>query len=433
LIAPIANFFEALATALLEEADAMADVLKFMNIGPHLSLPMLVMNGGISAGGAASMELTDYRTGWRRASAGQLDEDAAYFLNVFLGVDDVFVAQQKAESQLTGFDFGLGAGLEGSVFGPQLFDGVTSHPKAFFSGHFLLLPRSATLGGGRNQTWANHSASAIGMPQACCQRPVKLRLATTNGRRWESFVQPFAAFCLPAEVESHHLGPSFFLEDSGQVMGKRREPRKEIRVPVRIFGTDAGGQIFSEKVFTVNVSKNGLELEGVQAQPKIDEIVGVTYGTIKTHFRVKWVGQRGGPKAERLGLLNLSPEKSFWDFPLPPPGFDASVRDARDRRAHVRLKSTNSAEVYPAGANVPMRTRTADLSLGGCFLEMPNPLPKGTQIRIALWVKDFKLWANAEVVSSTPGFGIGVKFTEMTEQDRNQLKQFIESLMRIRL
>jgi hypothetical protein len=64
---------------------------------------------------------------------------------------------------------------------------------------------------------------------------------------------------------------------------------------------------------------------------------------------------------------------------------------------------------------------------------MPNPLPKGTQIRIALWVKDFKLWANAEVVSSTPGFGIGVKFTEMTEQDRNQLKQFIESLMRIRL
>jgi len=216
-------------------------------------------------------------------------------------------------------------------------------------------------------------------------------------------------------------------------MGKRREPRKEIRVPVRIFGTDAGGQIFSEKVFTVNVSKNGLELEGVQAQPKIDEIVGVTYGTIKTHFRVKWVGQRGGPKAERLGLLNLSPEKSFWDFPLPPPGFDASVRDARDRRAHVRLKSTNSAEVYPAGANVPMRTRTADLSLGGCFLEMPNPLPKGTQIRIALWVKDFKLWANAEVVSSTPGFGIGVKFTEMTEQDRNQLKQFIESLMRIRL
>jgi hypothetical protein len=64
---------------------------------------------------------------------------------------------------------------------------------------------------------------------------------------------------------------------------------------------------------------------------------------------------------------------------------------------------------------------------------MPNPLAKRTQIRIALWVKEFKLWANAEVVTSTPGFGIGVKFTEMTESDRIQLKQFLESMVRIRM
>jgi hypothetical protein len=44
-------------------------------------------------------------------------------------------------------------------------------------------------------------------------------------------------------------------------MGKRREPRKEI-LPVRIFGTDGSGQIFSEKVVTVNVSRQGIELSG---------------------------------------------------------------------------------------------------------------------------------------------------------------------------
>jgi hypothetical protein len=216
-------------------------------------------------------------------------------------------------------------------------------------------------------------------------------------------------------------------------MGKRREPRKEIRVPVRIFGTDSGGQIFSEKVFTVNVSRQGVQLSGVQSQPNLDEIVGVTYGQTKAHFRVKWVGKRGSPQEGKMGLLNLSPEKSLWDFPLPPPAFDGSVRDARDRRASPRMKCTNSAEVYPSGETAPIRTRTADLSLGGCFMEMPNPLPKGTQIKIALWVKDLKLWAKAEVVTSTPGFGIGVKFTEMTEQDRNQLRQFIDSMVRIRI
>jgi hypothetical protein len=216
-------------------------------------------------------------------------------------------------------------------------------------------------------------------------------------------------------------------------MGKRREPRKEIKVPIRIFGTDRGGQIFSEKVFTSNVSQQGLLLTGVQAQPNLDEIVGVTYGQSKGHFRVRWVGQAGTAQAGQLGLLNLAPEKAFWDFPLPPPGFDGSARDAHDRRTSPRVKCANSVEVYPTGETAPIRTKTADLSLGGCFLEMPNPLPKGKQVRIALWIKESKVWANGEVVTSTPGFGIGVKFTEITEQDKNQIKQLIGSMVRIRL
>jgi len=216
-------------------------------------------------------------------------------------------------------------------------------------------------------------------------------------------------------------------------MGKRREPRKEIKVPVRIFGTDGEGKIFSEKVLTANVSKQGVQLSGVQAQPKIDEIIGLTYGTIKSHFRVKWVGQRGTPEAGHLGLLNLSPEKTFWDFPLPSPAMDNSVLNTRERRAHPRLKCANSVEVYPAGQTIPIRSRTSDLSVGGCFLEMPNPLPAGAQIKLALWIKDFKIWVNGQVVTSTPGFGIGVKFTELAEGDRNQLKQFLESMIRIRI
>jgi len=215
-------------------------------------------------------------------------------------------------------------------------------------------------------------------------------------------------------------------------MGKRCEPRKEIRLPVRIFGTDKSGQIFSEKVFTANVSRNGVLVAGVHAQPEVGEIVGVTYRDAKGHFRVRWAGQPGTPQAGLLGLANLTPEKAFWDFPLPPPGFDGSVRDAHDRRTSLRVKCATSVEVYPAGQAAPIRTKTVDLSLGGCFLEMPSPLPKATQARIALWIKEFKIWANGEVVTSTPGFGIGMRFTEITERDKTQLKEFIESTVRIR-
>ena len=216
-------------------------------------------------------------------------------------------------------------------------------------------------------------------------------------------------------------------------MGKRREPRKEIKVPVRIFGTDSEGKIFSEKVLTANVSQQGVQLTGVQAQPKIDEIIGLTYGIIKSHFRVKWVGKPGSAQAGQLGLLNLSPEKAFWDFPLPSPAMDNSVLNTRERRANPRLKCGNSAEVYPLDQTIPIRSRTSDLSLGGCFLEMPNPLPAGSQIKLALWVKEFKIWVNGQVVTSTPGFGIGVKFIEIAERDRDLLKQFLESMVRIRI
>jgi c-di-GMP-binding flagellar brake protein YcgR len=148
---------------------------------------------------------------------------------------------------------------------------------------------------------------------------------------------------------------------------------------------------------------------------------------------VKWVGKAGSAQAGQLGLLNLSPEKSFWDFPLPSPAMDNSMLNTRERRANPRLKCGNSAEVYPLGQTIPIRSRTSDLSIGGCFLEMPNPLPAGSQIKLALWVKEFKLWVNGQVVTSTPGFGIGVKFTEIAERDRDQLKQFLESMVRIRI
>jgi len=214
-------------------------------------------------------------------------------------------------------------------------------------------------------------------------------------------------------------------------MGKRREPRKEIRVPVRIFGTDTAGQIFSEKVFTVNVSRNGVELTGVKAQPPVKEIVGITYGQNKIHFRVMWVGEAGTPKLGHVGLLNLSPEKAFWDFPLPGPTVDGVARDVHDRRAYPRIKCANSVEIHLKNQEAPIRARTADMSLGGCFIEMSSPLPKSTEIRIAVWIKELKLWAEAKVITSTPGYGVGVQFTQMSESDRAVLKQFLDSMVRI--
>lgn len=214
-------------------------------------------------------------------------------------------------------------------------------------------------------------------------------------------------------------------------MGKRREPRKEVKLPVRIFGTDSSGQVFSEKVFTTNVSRHGAELTGVPVQLNLEEIIGLTYKATKGHFRVKWVGKPDTPMAGQVGLLNLAPEKALWDFPLPEPTDDGAWRDTRDRRAHPRVKCACSLELYAENESTPTRARTADLSLGGCYIEMPLPLPKGTAVRVGLWIKETKVWATGKVVTSTPGFGIGVQFTEMSNTEKQLLRDFLRSLTRL--
>jgi hypothetical protein len=209
-------------------------------------------------------------------------------------------------------------------------------------------------------------------------------------------------------------------------MGNRREPRKEVKVPVRIFGTDSGGQIFSEKVSTVNVSQQGAQLCGLKARPKVDEVVGVTYGATKVHFRVKWIGTPETPAEGHIGLSNISPAKTFWDFPLPAPQAD-DYRPTTERRKYPRLRCSTSVELHPEGG-VLIWGKAADLSVGGCFVEMPIPLKHQQRLRIGLWIKEEKLWLSGTVTSSTPGFGIGVKFIEVSDKDRERLQQHLKFL-----
>ena len=220
---------------------------------------------------------------------------------------------------------------------------------------------------------------------------------------------------------------------SPKCMGQRREPRKDLTVPVRIFGTDAAGRPFSENVSTVNVSREGAKLSGLRAKIKSGEIVGLAYGTIKGRFCVKWTGGAGTPAEGQVGLQNVAPEKPFWDFPLPAPGLDEYGRHSKgsERRKHPRLKCVNSVELYPEGDSAKVWGKASDLSLGGCFVEMPMPLKEGTKLKIVLWVRDEKLIVKGKVVSSRPGFGVGIEFSEITPEDTARLRQFLQSITRL--
>jgi hypothetical protein len=211
-------------------------------------------------------------------------------------------------------------------------------------------------------------------------------------------------------------------------MGKRCEPRKVVQVPVRIFGTDQKGRIFSESVTTLDVSRSGAKLSGVKAQVKVDEIIGLSCGQNKVHFRVKWAGQPGTPIEGQIGLINLSPERPLWDFHLPLGVMDTFRPEVRgERRKTPRVKCDVPVELRPEG-EANMWGKASDISVGGCFVEMPIPLKPDTKFEIALWIGETKLRLRGEVASTAPGFGIGVRFVNVGAGEREILEKHVDAL-----
>lgn len=210
-------------------------------------------------------------------------------------------------------------------------------------------------------------------------------------------------------------------------MGKRVEPRINVQVPVRIFGTDRTGSVFSQKVVTVNISRLGVELAEVQAQLAVEEIIGLTYASNRVHFRIKWVGGTGTAKAGHVGLLNISPEKPLWDFPLPEPSSDDHRPGLVERRAHPRFRCQNKVELHIEGGPSYWGT-VADLSLGGCYIEMPIPLNAGTKLKMGIWIEQSKVLMDGEVAHRTPGLGIGVRFKSISDLDLDRVRMFLDQL-----
>jgi hypothetical protein len=212
-------------------------------------------------------------------------------------------------------------------------------------------------------------------------------------------------------------------------MVSRREPRKDVRVPVRIFGTDAAGKTFNENVFTVNVSRAGAMVIEVKTQLKVGEIIGIVYGKSKSRYEVRWISAPATPQQNLAGLQSVKSEEIIWDFPLPATTEDlVRARSLNERRQHPRRRCSLSVELHPASQESRVWGRVSDISLGGCFVEMSSTLKEGTKVRLALWIQDKKLWAVGKVAAARLGSGVGIEFEEIKTDDREHLKRYLDTL-----
>jgi hypothetical protein len=211
-------------------------------------------------------------------------------------------------------------------------------------------------------------------------------------------------------------------------MGKRRDPRIQARLQVRIAGIDANGRPLLQVVMTRDISRQGALLDGIQGTFKLGEIISVSYKNNKARFRVAWMGDTGTDRAGQIGVQSIDPAKCIWDTAnLPSPTADTYAAQAKERRQHRRVPCKLGAELYMQGSGTLVRADVRDISVGGCFVAMPTLPPDKGRLKIIIWVNDTKLAIQGVVASRRPGFGISIKFTEMTDEVRQQLESLILS------
>ena len=216
-------------------------------------------------------------------------------------------------------------------------------------------------------------------------------------------------------------------------VGKRRDPRIEARLQVRIAGIDANGRPLLQMVTTRNISRQGALLEGIQSTFKAGEIISQSYKNNKARFRVSWAGEPGTDRASQIGVQSIEAAKCIWDPAiLPPATADKYSAPARERRLHARVPCRLGAELYMQDSQGPVRVSVTDISVGGCFVAMPTLPPDKGRLKLIVWADDAKLAIQGVVASRRPGFGISIKFTEMTEEVREQLHRFIQSHLVVR-
>src|SRR5437879_13348574 len=99
-----------------------------------------------------------------------------------------------------------------------------------------------------------------------------------------------------------------------------------------------------------------------------------------------------------------------------------------ERRRAPRYPIIADAEVTEIASETKLSARTSDLSAGGCFLDMINPSPEGTEIVVRISRADTTFTASGKVVFLFPNMGRGLMLKSVTASQQAVLGKWLEEL-----
>jgi c-di-GMP-binding flagellar brake protein YcgR len=214
-----------------------------------------------------------------------------------------------------------------------------------------------------------------------------------------------AHFVLYKPVSAERAKASFRAARALMKRERRRNSRVAVQIPVALHNPVSG---VNQKVITTDFSEGGLAIQ----LPKGSKQTGpwnVTFtlpgssGSFAVKGEAAWQNPGG-----QIGIR-------FTDI---------SVDLSHNLRVWLNENSPESEKDDP-----PVGCKLTDLSLGGCYLELPSPFPVRTRIVLSMRTSELELRAEGVVRVMHPEIGMGVEFTQATEEQRHHVEKFIQHLM----
>jgi hypothetical protein len=216
-----------------------------------------------------------------------------------------------------------------------------------------------------------------------------------------------------------------FLPRVGLLHRLPREPRLKLQLPVRVCGMSKTGQPFVDNAVTENVSRSGARLAGLTCEVRKYDVLILSHQDRKARFRVIWSRNHGSRPEFEVGLRALELSQNIWatDF--------SGARDECapvERRVALRYICGGAASIWHPGAKYFVRGTVTDVSLTGCYVAMMVPLAVHDRVVVMLDINGTEVRTSAEVRTSHPGIGMGLKFSDLAETDQSSLRALISRL-----
>lgn len=210
-----------------------------------------------------------------------------------------------------------------------------------------------------------------------------------------------AHFVLYKPVSSERAKTSFRAARALMKSERRRNVRVPVQISVIVRTTGIGGNM---KVSTIDLSEGGMAVNLPQGRRPTNplQISFTLPGTdhpLEIAAEFAW---EGSSRQAGLRFTQTAPEA------------------ARELREWLKRNSADTEQDDP-----PIRCQLTDLSLGACYLEIASPFPVSTRVTLSMRAGGVEIRAQGLVRVMHPDRGMGVEFTQGTQEHRAAVEKFL--------